>query len=53
MPVDLVSLAFGTGTTPLPNVLVDGGPDDFAADDVLGGPDATMLVVGIEESPGF
>lgn len=31
VPVDLVSLAFDTGTTPLPNVLVDGGPDDLAA----------------------
>lgn len=43
MPVDLGPLAFDARATPLPNILVDGGPDDLAADEVL--------VVGIEESP--
>lgn len=43
MPVDLGPLAF--------DVFVDARPDDFAADEMLGGPDASMLVVCIEESP--
>ena len=51
MLVDLGPLAFEARATPLPNIFVDGGPDDLAADEVLGGPDAAMLVVGIEESP--
>lgn len=45
MPLDLVPLALDTRMTPLPDVLVDGRPDDFAVHEVLGCPDAVMLVV--------
>ena len=51
MPVDLGPLVFDARAAPLSNVFVDTRPDDFAADEMLGGPDASMLVVCVEESP--
>lgn len=51
MPSHLVPLALGAWAKSLPNALVNGGPDDLAAHEMLDGPDAAMLVVGVEKSP--
>jgi len=47
--VNLTALAFDAGATPLPDVSIDAGPDDFAADEVLCCADSPMSVVSFEK----
>lgn len=49
MPLDLTSLALDAGTAPQSDALVDSRPHDLAVDEILGGTDAAVLAVGVED----